>query len=297
MEYLAQSNNNTTSIKSDKKFKFIDDLSILEIINLISIGMASYNFNTHVPSNIPENGYVIPNTSMKTQQYMNQLSHWTQENKMQLNQKKCNGMIFNFCKEYQFTSKILIENEEMELISQTKLLGVIVNDSLTWEENTKYLVQRANSRLRLLHKLASFSVPKEDLVNIFVLYIRSVLEQSCQVWHSSLTLDNCQDLERVQKNSLKIILQDEYNCYSNALALTGLKSLSERRNELCLRFARACVKNNQTKSMFPLNLTSSRYDINTRYREKFIVTKCNTKRLQNSAIPYMQSLLNAHETM
>ena len=82
---------------------------------------------------------------------MNQLSDWTQENKMQLNQKKCNGMIFNFCKEYQFTSKILIENEEMELISQTKLLGVIVNDSLTWEENTKYLVQRANSRLRLLH--------------------------------------------------------------------------------------------------------------------------------------------------
>ena len=60
-----------------------------------------------------------------------------------------------------------MENEEMELISQTKLLGVIVNDSLTWEENTKYLVQRANSRLRLLHKLASFSVPKEDLVNIF----------------------------------------------------------------------------------------------------------------------------------
>ena len=165
---------------------------------------------------------------MKTQQYINQISEWTKEKKMKLNQKKCNGMIFNFCKEYQFTCKILIENEEMGLISQTKLLGVIVNDSLTWEENTKFLVQRANSRLRLLHKLTSFSVPKEDLVNIYILYIRSVLEQSCQVWHSSLTLENCQDLERVQKNSLKIILQDEYNNYNNALALTGLKSLSER---------------------------------------------------------------------
>ena len=67
LEYLGQSNNNTTSINPDKKFKFIDDLSILEIINLLSIGMASYNFNAHVPSNIPENGYVIPNTNMKTQ--------------------------------------------------------------------------------------------------------------------------------------------------------------------------------------------------------------------------------------
>ena len=75
--------------------------------------MASHNFNAHVPSNIPENGYVIPNSNMKTQQYINQISEWTKEKKMKLNQKKCNGMIFNFCKEYQFTCKILIENEEI----------------------------------------------------------------------------------------------------------------------------------------------------------------------------------------
>ena len=44
LEYLAQSKNNTTFVKSNRKFKFIDDLSILEIINLLSIGMASYNY-------------------------------------------------------------------------------------------------------------------------------------------------------------------------------------------------------------------------------------------------------------
>ena len=93
----------------------------------------------------------------------------------------------------------------------------MINDSLTWDDNTKYLVQRANSRLRLLHKLVSFSVPIDDLINIYVLYVRSILEQSCQVWHSSLTLENANDLERIQKNALKIILQDEYENYSNAL--------------------------------------------------------------------------------
>ena len=194
LEYLAQSNNNTTSVKPNRKFKFIDDLSILEIINLISIGLASHNFKSHVPSNIHENGFVIPNQNMKTQQYINSISEWTKENKMLLNKKKCNAMIFNFCRDYQFTSKILIENEEMEIVSQTKLLGVIVNNNLTWDDNTKYLVQRANSRLRLLHKLSSFSVPTEDLINIYILYIRSILEQSCQVWHSSLTLENSEDL-------------------------------------------------------------------------------------------------------
>ena len=74
LEYLAQSNNKTTSVKPNRKFKFIDDLSILEIINLISIGLASHNFKSYVPSNIHETGYVIPNENMKTQQYMNSIS-------------------------------------------------------------------------------------------------------------------------------------------------------------------------------------------------------------------------------
>ena len=291
LEYLAQSNNNTSSLKPEHKFKFIDDLSILEILNLLSIGLASYNYKFHVPSNVPVNGFVIPSQNMETQKHINQISKWTKTNKMQLNKKKSNGMIFNFSNEYQFTSQIQMEGEVLELVSQTKLLGVIVNNTLTWDANTQYLVQRANSRLRLLHKLVSFSVPVDDLVNIYILYVRSIVEQSCQVWHSSLTLENLHDLERIQKNALKIILQEEYQTYSNALSLTGLKPLFQRRNELCIRFAKACTKNDLTKAMFPPNPIS--YDVMTRHREKFQVTKCKTKRFQNSAIPFMQNLLNA----
>ena len=113
------------------------------------------------------------------------------------------------------------------------------------------------------------------------------------MWHSSLTLENSEDLERIQKNALKIILQDEYENYSHALALSGLKSLNERRKELCKRFAKACTKNDQTRSMFPLN--PNKYDVQTRNREKFKVTTCNTERLKKSAIPYMQSLLNEEQ--
>ena len=54
------------------------------------------------------------------------------------------------------------------------------------------------------------------------------------------------------------------------------------------------MKNNKTKSMFPLNEVSNKYDANTRYRETYKVVKCKTKWFQNSAIPYMQTLLNAH---
>ena len=76
--------------------------------------------------------------------------------------------------------------------------------------------------MRLLHKLVEFGVAVPDLVNIYVLYVRSILEQSCQVWNSALTLENSQNLERVQKTSLKIILKSDYQTYKNALDVTGL---------------------------------------------------------------------------
>ena len=291
LEYLAQSNNNTEYVNPEKKFKFIDDLSILEMINLLSIGIASYNFKMHVASDVPTNGLYIPNINTQTQDNTNKICAWTSDNKMKLNKKKSKVMCFNFTNNFQFTTRIDMEGENVDVIRETKLLGVMVNDRLSWDSNTLFLVKRANARMRLLHKLVEFSVPLEDLLNIYILYIRSILEQSCQVWHSSLTLENFQDLERVQKNALRIILQDAYQSYSNALNKTGLSTLFERRETLSLKFAKASLKNKDMKSIFPRNNVSSTID--TRFREPYKVTKSRTERLKTSAVPYMQRLLNS----
>ena len=130
---------------------------------------------------------------------------------MLLNTSKTKTMTFNFTNLYQFSPSLKLEDEVIETISETKLLEVIINNTLSWDSNTKFIVKRANSRMRMLHK---FSVPMEDLITIFILYyIRSVLKQSCQVWHSSLTFENLTDIERVQKNALKILLKDNYISY------------------------------------------------------------------------------------
>ena len=122
-----------------------------------------------------------------------------------------------------------MENEDIDVVKETKLLGVMVNDVLSWDTNTSYLVKRAGSRMMLLHKLVDFGIHHghDDLVNIYVFYVRFILEQSWQVWHSSLSQENLYDLERVQKNALQIILQEEYTSYSNALNKTGLSTLFE----------------------------------------------------------------------
>ena len=63
LEYSCQSNDNAEMIDPDDRFKFVDDLSILEIINLLSIEISSYDIYSHVPNDIPNhNGYIDKKT-------------------------------------------------------------------------------------------------------------------------------------------------------------------------------------------------------------------------------------------
>ena len=145
-------------------------------------------------------------------------------------------------------------------------------------------------KMQLLHKLNEYSVPIKDLVLIYILYIRSVCEQSAVVWHSSLSAENRADLERVQKTALKIILQDDYISYDSALQKTDLQTLDERREILCLKFAKTCLKHDDMKNIFPVNHNLS--SAVTRNPAKFKVHHANTERLKNSSIIHMQNLLN-----
>ena len=141
-----------------------------------------------------------------------------------------------------------------------------------------------------MRMLVEFNVPRQDLITIYILYIRSVLEQSCQVWRSSLSFENVTDLERVQKNALKIFVKGDYVSYEHALETVDLACLVERRDKLCLKFAKACLKNENVKNMFPLN--DIPYHVDTREREAYKVTMARTERLKKSSVPYMQRLLN-----
>ena len=88
---------------------------------------------------------------------------------------------------------------------------------------------------------------------VYITYIRSLLEQSSNVWHSGLTLQNENDLERVQKVALRLILKEKYKSYENALNILQLDTLKQRRTDISLTFARKCLKSKKMKHLFPPN--------------------------------------------
>ena len=53
---------------------------------------------------------------------------------------------------------------------------------------------------------------------------------------------NRNDLERIQKSAVRVILGNNYNNYEDALKKIGLVTLEERREQMCLKFAKECLK-------------------------------------------------------
>ena len=106
--------------------------------------------------------------------------------------------------------------------------------------------------MEILRKVASFGLDRDELKNIYFLFVRSVLEQSATVWHSSLTMENREDLERVQKSAVRLIMGDGYKGYKKSLDILEMENLNERRDTLCLNFAIKATKHPQMKKCFQL---------------------------------------------
>ena len=125
IEYDCQTNDNTDFLLEDDKYKFVDDLSVLEVINLITIGVTSYNFREHVASDIGTEQLYIPSENLKSQSYMDNICKWTDVNKIKLNENKSKLMVFNRTRNFQFSTRIHLNNKLLDIIGETRLLGTV----------------------------------------------------------------------------------------------------------------------------------------------------------------------------
>ena len=111
LEYLSLSNDNTSHIPLKEKYKYIDDLSILEKVNLLCIGLSSYNFKSNVASDIIQDGYFLHPENLQTQTNLDRISEWTKKKQMPLNIGKIKTNNFNFTKNFQFPSRLTVEGQ------------------------------------------------------------------------------------------------------------------------------------------------------------------------------------------
>ena len=74
LEYLSQSAGNLSFLTEYEGFKFIDDASMVELINLLLAGLACINPKVQVPSDMAVESSFLPPENFKTQTYLNTIN-------------------------------------------------------------------------------------------------------------------------------------------------------------------------------------------------------------------------------
>ena len=100
-------------------------------------------------------------------------------------------------------------------------------------------------------------------------------------------------LKGQKKTFTKLLFEEDYRSYNEALLTLGLCSLQDRKKAMTLRFAKQSLADGHFANLFPKR--RFQLEIEKRQKEEFQVFWAHTSRYQNSPILTMQRLLNTEE--
>ena len=128
--------------------KFVDDGTIAVSVNLKPCLIPAPN-NQPRPMNYHERtSQVLPSENNLLQYFLEDTEKFTTDNKMKVNSKKTKVLLFNKSRKYDFQPRVHFSNGELlEIVSDIKLVGVIISNDMRWKKNTDYLCQKATKKL------------------------------------------------------------------------------------------------------------------------------------------------------
>ena len=215
---------------------------------------------------------------------------------MRIKESKTNLIKFTFTRKYDFPPELVIRgfNDQLAVVRETKLLGIIITCDLKWAANTEYICKRAYKKMWTLRRMKKLDVEPTIILDVYMKEIRSIVELAVPARYSGLTIKQAADIERVQRVALHIILSDcnTGKCdmsYDMALVTLEVEPLEVRRDKLCYKFAIKTLDSRHS-DMFPLTSQP-----NTRNKMMFREYEPRTGRCFNSPLNYLRRLLNGSE--
>ena len=264
--------------------KYVDDLSELEAINLKQQLIADDNRSR--PDNFrARTGHILPPEKSKTHQMIQNINYYANINQMKLNLQKTKLMLFNVSTTRDFEPIIEVDGTYLQLVEETKLLGVHLTSDMRWEIHNNNICKKAYSRMWILGRLAEIGATADTLMDTYFKQVRTILEYCVPVWHPGLTKSQSDQLERVQNISMRLILGEKYTSSKRARKTLKLDTLNLRRRDICLKFGLKAQQHPNHTNWFQTNenFNKNRRIPQTKLKEVF----CRTERYKNSTIPYL----------
>ena len=272
--------------------KYVDDLTLAEAINLPNKLVSVPDSDRPLPDSFhARTGHVLPVENLGVYQQLLKTKEYSDNNDMKINFKKTKVMVFNPCTSIDFMPELSLDDHDLEVVEELRLLGIIVRSDMKWSSNMENMTKKANKKLWILRRLKYLGADEGDLVDVYTKQIRSLLELAAPAWHGAITQEERTDIERIQKSAAHIILGEDYFSYKVALKFLHLDTLQSRRDKLCLNFAKKAEKHPKFQKWFK----ESDYKQNTRQdKYKYCDVKAKHNRLDKSPLSFLTKKLNEY---
>ena len=172
-----------------------------------------------------------------------------------------------------------------------KALGLRLSNKPDTSEHVKWIEKSFRSRLWILRNLKKLGFNTDDLLTVYKTMLRPVADYAAVVYHSSLTNDQDERLDRLQNAALKCI----YGPFLSGRKMrsrSSLLSLRQRRINLCDKFVKKALANPRFQHWFPQK--TGRTSLK-RPGGVFLEEKARCDRLYNSPLFFFRRRLNGKE--
>ena len=157
----------------------------------------------------------------------------------------------SFSRQRPLFARACIDGNSIESVQCAKLLGVMINVNITWNDHIQELAKKASRKHYFLFQLKRAQVPSDDLVAYCCACIRSSLDYACPVFRYALPKYLRAELERLRKRAFSGIFPGV--SYKDALILVGIECIKVHQEQnLITKQLLQLVANNPSKKIYGL---------------------------------------------
>ena len=145
---------------------------------------------------------------------LEKLSLWFKINKMSLNIEKTNFMLFGNKKCVQI-DKVLLDNNVVTQVTDTKFLGVLLDNELNWKKHIGLVENKVSKGIGILYKMKD----KLDNKSLYMLYSTLILpyiNYCSEIWGNTCA-SRLEKLVCLQKKALRIVDGKRYKDHTNPI--------------------------------------------------------------------------------
>ncbi len=127
----------------------------------------------------------------------------------------------------------------------------------------------------------------DDMLHFYKTVVRSLLEYACPVWHSSLTNEQSDQIESIQKRAFKIISGSNIFGYQQMCFVYNLPTLSDRRETVCkLFFGKSVVGSNSCLRYLLPSFRDKNITAKLRNASEYAIPTVRTERFRKSFVMF-----------